>query len=212
MPKLLNGVIVAVIVGGITIAVIGGHTLRWSAPPIPPRWAAHPGAVLGPRPAPGKESGALARSEPMTISIPSIRVHAQIIKLGMTSHHVLQTPPLNRPLVAGWYDRGPTPGQLGAAVIVGHVDAAPVGPAVFYQLGELRPGDRIFVTLADHKTARFVVASAELYSKAAFPADIVYGPTRWPTLRLVTCGGVFDQRTGHYLSNTVIFATYTGHR
>jgi Sortase domain len=210
MPKLLNGLIVAVIAGGISIAVIGGHTLRWSPPPIPPRWAAHPGAVLGP--APGRKSGALARSEPVSISIPSIQVRAQIIKLGMTSHHKLQTPPLNRPLVAGWYDGGPTPGQRGAAVIVGHVDAAPVGPAVFYKLGELRPGDRIMVTLADHKTARFVVTSAALYSKSAFPADTVYGPTTWPTLRLVTCGGVFDHRTGHYLSNTVIFATFSGHR
>jgi Sortase domain len=209
MQKLLNGVILALVAGGITIAVIGGHTLRWSLPPVPPRWAAHPGAVLGPAPVPGKSSGALARSEPISISIPSIRVRAQISKLGMSSHHTLQTPPLSRPRVAWWYDRGPAPGQPGAAVIVGHVDAASVGPAVFYKLGELRPGDRIVVTLADHRTARFVVTSADLYSKSAFPADTVYGPTAWPTLRLVTCGGVFDHQTGHYLSNTVIFATYT---
>jgi len=212
MSRLLNGVIIAVIACGITIAVIGGHTLRWSPPPVPPRWAAgHPEAALDRPRTSGRKSAALARSVPTSIDIPAIGVHARLIRLGLTSGGKLQTPPLSRPYLAGWYDRGPTPGQRGAAVIVGHVDAASVGPAVFYKLGLLRPGDRILVGLADGKTASFLVTSADLYQKTSFPDDTVYDPTTWPTLRLVTCGGVFDSQTGHYLANTVIFATYAGH-
>jgi len=105
---------------------------------------------------------------------------------------------------------GPTPGQRGSAVIVGHVDAAGVGPAVFYELGELRPGDRIYVTLADRGVAEFAVWAAALYPKAGFPVRAVYGYTSQPSLRLITCGGIFDPQTGHYLSNIVVFASYLG--
>ena len=88
--------------------------------------------------------------------------------------------------------------------------AATVGPAVFYNLGRLRRGDLVYVTLADRRTGRFRVYAAELYAKSAFPA--IYGPTWWPTLRLITCGGRFDPATGHYLANTVVFAEYVGQR
>ena len=97
-----------------------------------------------------------------------------------------------------------------AAVIVGHVDAAGVGPAVFYELGELRPGDRIYVSLADGRVAMFAVRAAALYPKTGFPAAAVYGYTSQSSLRLITCGGIFDPRTGHYLSNIVVFASNLG--
>ena len=87
--------------------------------------------------------------------------------------------------------------------------AATTGPAVFYNLGRLRRGDLVYVTLADRRTGLFRVYAAELYAKSAFPPAI-YGPTWWPTLRLITCGGRFDPATGHYLANTVVFAEYVG--
>jgi hypothetical protein len=95
-------------------------------------------------------------------------------------------------------------------VILGHVDSAKVGPAIFYNLGELRPGDLIYVTRQDRQTAVFRVYSAALYLKADFPTRAVYSYTSWPTLRLITCGGEFDRATGHYLGNTVVFAEYIG--
>ena len=79
-----------------------------------------------------------------------------------------------------------------------------------HNLGELRPGDLIYVTRQDRQTAVFRVYSAALYLKADFPTRTVYGYTSWPTLRLITCGGEFDQATGHYLGNTVDFAEYIG--
>jgi sortase (surface protein transpeptidase) len=154
----------------------------------------------------------MARSVPVAIYIPHIGVQAKIISLGLTPRGTVGVPPLTRPFITSWYDRGPTPGAPGAAVIFGHVDSAAVGPAVFYRLGDLRPGDLVYITLKDRRTAMFRIYSAALYQKAEFPDQAIYGYTSWPSLRLVTCGGQFDRATGHYLSNTVVFAQYVGQR
>jgi len=106
---------------------------------------------------------------------------------------------------AGWYKLGPAPGQEGAAVIVGHVDSSS-GPAVFYRLATLKPGSTIQVIASNCQTASFVVTSIEQYPKNRFPTQQVYGPTSGPELRLITCGGVLDPATGHYLSNIVVYA------
>jgi hypothetical protein len=152
----------------------------------------------------------MARSLPVSVEIPAIGVRASIIQLGLQADGTMAVPPLTHPFLAGWFEQGPTPGERGTAVIVGHVDAAGVGPAVFYQLGDLRPGQRIYVTLADGRTAVFAVWAAALYPKASFPTATVYGYTSQPSLRVITCGGIFDPQTGHYLSNIVVFADYVG--
>jgi len=106
--------------------------------------------------------------------------------------------------IPGWFTPGPSPGQLGPAVIAGHVDST-TGPAVFYRLSELRPGDHIKVARRDGSIARFTVDRVTNFSKAAFPTRAVYGPTRRSELRLITCGGQYDDQDG-YLANTVVFA------
>jgi sortase (surface protein transpeptidase) len=105
----------------------------------------------------------------------------------------------------GWFGPGPEPGERGAAVIAGHVDNK-TGPAVFFRLGRLRRGDAIRITVAGGKTLRFTVAGLEHWPKARFPTKRVFGRTRAATLRLITCSGVFDHSTGHYLSDTVVYA------
>lgn len=149
---------------------------------------------------------------PVSIDIPSIKVHAKVISLGLNPDGTVAVPPLTTPMVTGWYDKGPTPGEPGAAAILGHVDADKVGPAVFYDLGNMRPGAKIFVQLSSGRTAIFETYSIALFAKAKFPTDRVFGYTSWPTLRLITCGGVFDPKTGHYLGNIVAFASYIGSR
>jgi len=209
---LLNCLLVGLTTLGIVLAV-NGAKLRWSPPPRPAGWEAP--QRTQPRPmANGRHQASSAepmgRSLPVTVAIPAIHVSARVIPVGLTPAGSIAVPPLAHPFLAGWYDTGPVPGQQGAAVIVGHVDAASVGPAVFYDLGRLRPGQRVFVTLADGRTAIFAVSGAALYSKASFPASMVYAPTRQPTLRLITCGGAFDSRTGHYLASVVVYADYAG--
>lgn len=140
---------------------------------------------------------------PVALTIPSIGVDTPLIDLGRTSSGTLQVP--DSFTVAGWYDLGPRPGQPGPAVIAGHVDSTK-GPAVFYLLGNLRAGDRVYVKRADGSVATFVVTGVLMYTKAAFPASSVYGPVSGPQLRLITCGGTFDYARHSYLSNVVVYA------
>jgi hypothetical protein len=205
----LNLVAVAMIVTGIVVAFVGHDTLRWAPPPLPPAWAA-----TGKAPAATALTGSAARrptrSEPVSIDIPAIKVHTRLIDLGLSKNGTIDVPPLSKAKLAGWYDRGPGPGQPGAAAILGHVDAAGIGPAVFYNLGNLRPGAKVYVHLRDGQTVVFETYSVALYSKTKFPTAKVFGYTSWPTLRLITCGGLFDQQSGHYLGNVVAFASYVG--
>lgn len=205
--SLLNFAAVALIVTGVVVAFIGHDTLRWARPPVPPSWAGHG------RPPAGSASVASSsrhrdRSAPVSIDIPAIKVHTKIIDLGLDKHGSLAVPPLSKARLVSWYDKGPSPGQPGAAAMLGHVDAEGLGPAVFYDLGNLRPGAKIYVHLRNGETAVFETYSVALYAKSRFPTVKVFGYTSWPTLRLITCGGLFDQKSGHYLGNVVAFASY----
>jgi hypothetical protein len=155
---------------------------------------------------------ALRRSLPVSIDIPAIGASSKLLHLGVNSDGTIQVPSLySRPSAAAWYKYSATPGQIGASVIEGHVDTYQ-GPAVFFRLGGLRPGDSVEVTLADGITAVFRVTGVRQYSKSNFPAKIIYGATEHAALRLITCSGAFDYATGHYLSSTVVFASLTSSR
>ncbi|MGH3924428.1 MAG: class F sortase [Pseudonocardiaceae bacterium] len=140
---------------------------------------------------------------PVRLRIPVIDVDTGLEALGRASDQSIEVP--RQPSSAGWWAGGPRPGQVGPAVILGHVDSQ-AGPAVFFRLGELEAGDEVLVDRADGTTARFQVASLDHYQKAEFPSELVYYPTVEPELRLVTCGGPFDPSTGHYRDNVVVFA------
>jgi sortase (surface protein transpeptidase) len=140
---------------------------------------------------------------PSRITIPKIGVASRLDQLGRAPDGTVEVP--DRWEVAGWYAPGPRPGDPGSAVILGHVDSKR-GPAVFFRLRELRPGDEIEVTRADGSVVRFIVQRTGQYDKQRFPTDDVYYPTLRSTLRLVTCGGQFDDTAGHYRSNIIVFA------
>jgi hypothetical protein len=154
----------------------------------------------------------LRRSMPVSVDIPAIGVTSKLLHLGLNADGTIQVPSLvTSANEAAWYKYSATPGQIGASVIEGHVDSYQ-GPAIFYRLGALRPGDAIDVTLADGVTAIFRVTGVREYAKSKFPAKAIYGATDYAALRLITCGGVFDYATGHYLSSTVVFASLTTSR
>ena len=149
----------------------------------------------------------LRKSPPLTVSIPAIGVDSKLLDLGLNKDGTLQVPDLNTSAdEAAWYKNSVTPGQAGASIIEGHVDSYQ-GPAVFFRLGALKPGNEIDVTLADGVTAIFRVTGVREYLKADYPANVVYGATDYAALRLITCGGDFDPGTGHYLSSVVVFAS-----
>nr|WP_091607715.1 class F sortase [Micromonospora mirobrigensis] len=176
---------------------------------------ADPDTVDG-TPAPGGATPAVAappaleRSTPTTISIPRIGVNASIMSLGTNPDGTVQVPPLEQAMTAGWYSPGASPGEVGNAVVVGHVDSAKIGPAVFFDLGALQPGDTITVGRQDGRSATFTVDEVRSYPKTAFPTERVYGPNDRAGLRVVTCGGTFDQAARSYLDNVVVYATMTG--
>lgn len=170
--------------------------------------APSPAAAAAGRIGPGGAEGpALHQSLPVSVSIPEIGVQSRLLHLGLNQDGTIQVPDLiTSANDAAWYKYSVTPGQIGTAVIEGHVDSYR-GPAVFFRLGALRPGNRIDVTLADGITAVFHVTGVREYSKDKYPANIIYAPAHYAALRLITCGGDFDPVTGHYLSSVVVFAS-----
>ncbi len=168
--------------------------------PAAPRRATTPLAV----PPTTSKRPPIARSAPVKLRIPAIGLVVSVSALGLNPNGTAQVPTdIQEP---GWFHLGPSPGQVGSAVILGHVDSYQ-GPAVFFRLRYLRAGDHVEVTLADGVITRFVVTSVVMYSKAHFPDQQVYGSHGYSALQLVTCGGSFDSQTGHYLSNVVVYSS-----
>lgn len=176
-----------------------------------PTRGAIPPVRSSPDPATDAVGPELPRSKPVSLDIPAIGVHSTLQYLGLTEQGTLEVPapgPLYNE--AAWYKYSPTPGSLGSSVISGHVDSAAQGPSVFFNLGDLRPGDEVLVTRADGLVAIFRVDGVRHYPKDDFPTRLVYGTTDHAALRLITCGGPFDFATGHYVDNIVVFASLVG--
>jgi Sortase domain len=138
------------------------------------------------------------------IRIPAIGVDSSLVPRGLSPDSTLDVP--QDWGVTGWFEGGPFPGDPGPAVVVGHVDSTS-GPAVFYRLRELRRGDVIVVWRKGGLRSSFRVESLKWFPKSSFPTKLVYGAVAAPALRLITCGGAFDQGTGHYVDNLVVFAS-----
>jgi hypothetical protein len=146
--------------------------------------------------------------EPARVRIPAIGVDADVIDLWLNDDGSLQTPDDDFSQ-AGWYTGRAAPGEQGPLIVVGHVDNKS-GPAEFFRLKELAPGDEVEMVRDDGSSVVYVVNSSERVGKDSFPTEKVYGPTEVPELRLVTCGGAFDRASGHYLDNIITYATIRG--
>ncbi|TQJ87024.1 class F sortase [Streptomyces sp. SLBN-31] len=149
----------------------------------------------------------LSRSRPTRVVIPDTGVGAPVFGLGLDRDRRLTAPPDDDGHRVGWYEGGPSPGEQGTAVVVGHLDTR-TGPAVFAGHGELGPGHLVELRRADGRRAVHTVDRVRTYEKAHFPNGEVYGARGRPELRLITCGGIYDRRTG-YAGNTVVFAHLT---
>ncbi|MDL4776274.1 MULTISPECIES: class F sortase [Thermomonosporaceae] len=159
------------------------------------------------RAAPIPLRGMLGRALPVSVAIPKIGVHATLARVGRGRDGAIVPPPGRDRDRAGWYERGPSPGEPGAAVLVGHL-ATSSGPAVFARLRELRPGDLIGVVRADDTVAVFRMVSAEQAPKGSFPAARVHASGGRPELRLITCAGRYDRARRAYDDNLIVYATF----
>ena len=189
---------VCLVFGGVIAMLIA--VLAQQHAPAP---AASAAGKLGP----GGAGPSLHQSLPVSVAIPTIGVQSKLLHLGRNEDGTMEVPNLiTSANEAAWYKYSVTPGQIGTAVIEGHLDSYQ-GPAVFFRLGALRPGNRINVTLADGITAVFRVTGVREYAKDKYPATTIYAPANYAALRLITCGGDFDAVTGHYLNSVVVFAS-----
>jgi hypothetical protein len=201
------GVAVGLIMLGLALCVAGLRRGEVTPPPQPSASVlAQPGvADNGAAPGGAGRIRALPPSLPTRIDVPAIGVHAPVVPLGLQRDGKMAVPPMNKSQETSWYKYGPTPGEVGPAVIVGHVDSK-TGPAVFYRLGEVKPGTKVQISRKDGTRPVFLVYRLERVAKAHFPTERVYGPVRHPAMRLITCGGTFDAATGHYLDNIIAYA------
>jgi len=176
-----------------------------SSTPAPSEGPASDGpASEGPADQPAKDDVELLDySEPVRIDIPSIGVGSRLVDLGLDEQGVMETPvPVD---LAGWFTPSPPPGVGGATVIAGHV-TWDQEPTVFFRLGELTTGDRVSVTRDDGARVTYEVTRIGSFPKDSFPTDEVYGQPDGSELRLITCGGEFDEAAGRYLDNVIVWA------
>jgi hypothetical protein len=231
---LLDALTVVLAVAGVTLVVIGGGppaarergsatvaeaatpggtgpsaSSGDAAPPPPPGPPAPAAAAPTASTFDGVGPAPLGRSAPVRLTIPAIGVDTPLLPLGLHADGTIEVPPVAGDAPAGWYRNLASPGEVGPAVVLGHVDSARDGPAVFFRLRELRAGDQIAVHRQDGRTAIFTVDRVAGYAKAAFPTGEVYGGLDHSALRLVTCGGEFDRYRREYKGNVVAFATLT---
>lgn len=212
-PLSTSGSLRARVAGVAGVLLIMGGAAAVGVAVIAQEHAPQPSLAAAGATGPGQARGpSLPRSLPVSVDIPAIGVNSELLRLGVSSSGTIQVPPIRtRSSKAAWYKYSVTPGQIGASVIEGHIDSYQ-GPAVFFRLGALRPGNRIDVTLADGITAVFRVTGVRQYAKSRFPAKSIYDATGYAALRLITCGGAFDYATRSYLSSTVVFASLTSSR
>ena len=204
--------LLAVAVLAVTTALAGcASTAPAAAPPAAPSASARPDTakaagfqdpVADPQPA-------RKAVRPVRIVIPAIGVDADLVDLARDADGVLAPPPPNELDKAGWYAKGTVPGDTGPAVIAGHVDWVD-RIAVFHRLGELRAGDVVLVRMSDRSTVRFAVDGVRTVSKFRFPTASVYGPTPDAQLRVITCGGPWDDARNIYSDNVIVSASEVG--
>jgi LPXTG-site transpeptidase (sortase) family protein len=179
----------------------GGSSKKPPAQVVQPQPPAPSPPSSSPAAAPAKP---MARSVPSRLRIPKLHINSPIMKLGLNADHTIQVPPLSQPNMTGWWQGGPTPGEKGASVILGH-NVGNGHASVFEDLGALKPGDTVQVTRSNGTVATFEITKKEQIAKSRFPTEKVYGKLGYPGIRLITCGGRFDASWGHHVDNIIVY-------
>ncbi|MFE4383217.1 class F sortase [Streptomyces cyaneofuscatus] len=204
----LAAIAALLLTGGLLLA-LGTTRQQPAPPPVADKGAPPTAAPHSSTPSTEPRTKALSPSRPVSITIPSLKVSSDLEQLGLGKNRAMETP--KDPAKAGWYRPGTTPGAIGPSVIAGHVTWDGV-PAVFFELTELEPGDRVDVRRADGTTAVFTVDRTATYPKDDFPTVEVYRNLDHAGLRLITCGGAFSEKDSRYADNVVVYASLAGHR
>ncbi|MEV4603098.1 class F sortase [Amycolatopsis sp. NPDC049253] len=173
------------------------------------------GCSSAPAPAPAAAAKPVPSSVPVTkpfkglrptsVSIPKIGAQSSLVSVAVNLEGKISVPSVKTPMQAAWYRLSPVPGEVGPAIVLGHVDGDKK-PGIFYKLKDLAPGDEVDIDRSDGKKLKFTVDHLTQVPKDQFPQDAVYGNSTKPELRLITCGGVFDHAEDSYEDNIVVYA------
>jgi sortase (surface protein transpeptidase) len=142
---------------------------------------------------------------PTSVKIPKIGAESSLLAVAVKTDGSISVPSVHTPMQAAWYKLSPVPGDVGPAIVLGHVDGDKK-PGIFYKLKDLVPGDEVDIDRSDGKKLKFVVDRVTQVPKDTFPRDAVYGNSDKPELRLITCGGAFDHAEHSYQDNIVVYA------
>lgn len=200
---LIGGGVLLVLIagGGVTLYMrnAGGHQPSHQAANASPSPAGHKAFASAPPNQPINPAGS-------QLVISKININAAIENVGVDQNNNMAVP--TKPMDVGLYSPGPQPGQPGDAVIDGHLDWYNLPQAVFYNLGQLQPGDEIDIVAGGH-TIRYAVTDRAIYSYTDHPVGLFSkgGPSR---LSLITCAGAWDKGKSTYTQRLVVNAAYVG--
>ncbi|MFJ6695280.1 class F sortase [Streptomyces sp. NPDC091272] len=190
------------------IAVTGCSATSEASPTNRPAAAAPHSDTASPSASPvGGHSASPVEGEPgapVQLSIPSIGVRSEVMRLGLNADGTVEVPPAEKGMTTGWYTGGPVPGARGPAVLIGHNETRN-GRAVFHDLKKIAKGADIAVRDERGSVVHFKVTGRETVGKTEFPTERVYGRTKGRVLRLITCDGAFDAQ-GHPVDNLIVYA------
>jgi hypothetical protein len=169
---------------------------RFRGAPVPPafgpRWpSARPPAPIAP---------------PIRLLIPKLKVDAALETVGQDRSGAMIAP---RGADNGaWYKLGVRPGEVGNAVIAGHLDRVDGAPARFWAIEQLASGDLLIVVAADHRQHHFVVVRLAQYSLDSAPMQEIFGFTLRRRLNLITCAGRWDPHRQTYSKRLVVYTEF----
>lgn len=156
-----------------------------------------------PRPVKGDPGSA----RPVRVLVPRAGVDAPVVSVSTEKGGKLGAPPIGEANLVGWDRTGATPGEGGAAVLVGHLDTK-TGPAVFAKLSAVKKGDTVAVVRSDNRVVVFRATATEEVGKSDFPVRKVFGDAGRAAVRLVTCGGRFDRARHSYDDNLIVYGDH----
>lgn len=141
---------------------------------------------------------------PRRLSIPRLKIDAPVLDVGLLKAGRMDVPPDGKKL--GWYTLGAKPGEVGNAVIAGHLDTAK-GPGAFWELNKSKVGDAIDIYDEQGAKQEFVVRKTALYDmREPQPVTEIFGPAKTRSLNLITCAGTWDRAMSHYDKRFVVYA------
>lgn len=140
---------------------------------------------------------------PVKLRVPVIGIDASVQDVGVTDDGSMDVP--NNFSDVAWFSAGYQPGEFGHAVFDGHVSNVE-SAAVFFNVEDLFPGANIYVTGSDGTVLTFQVSDVESYGLDVAPLDSMFGPSDWPQVVLITCGGGWHEDTHLFDHRTVVYS------